>query len=215
MARDDIEAELFADSDQLAALRDAHIASDGWVSMPHPGGEGTLHLRLQRADDDRFVVNAVYLEGPRMTYDVLRSVQPARLEALFEYFRAKQADANAAGTSALTAEVLAADCVSVGRSDDNLTLGELRERGKKGTQTFSYGGPGQDINRPLGRPDGTDPETFYRRVALKYRFTAARSRHPAVVMAEEANVPVNTVRTWIKEARRRKFLPAGERGKAG
>lgn len=67
----------------------------------------------------------------------------------------------------------------------------------------------------LGRPDGRDPETFYGQVADAYRLAAAETTRPAVLLAEVARVPVGTARRWINEARRRGFLPKGQRGRAG
>jgi hypothetical protein len=67
----------------------------------------------------------------------------------------------------------------------------------------------------IPRPDGVDPDTFYRRVAEVYRAVSAETNRPAVVIAESSGVPVATVRRWINEARRREFLPPGQRGRAG
>jgi hypothetical protein len=68
---------------------------------------------------------------------------------------------------------------------------------------------------PLGRPDGSDPDAFYRRVADHYHWHASGSSRPVADMAEAAKVPVTTVHRWVREARRRGFLPPGSRGKAG
>jgi hypothetical protein len=75
--------------------------------------------------------------------------------------------------------------------------------------------------QPLGRPDGTDPDSFYSQVAQAYREYGLDSRAPAAAIAEEAsratgeNVPASTAHRWIREARRRGFLEAGTKGKAG
>jgi hypothetical protein len=68
---------------------------------------------------------------------------------------------------------------------------------------------------PLERPDGTDPEMFYRRVAEAYMDILQRTTAIAPVIAEEADVPVGTARRWIQEARRRGFLAPARRGRAG
>ncbi|MFI1449066.1 hypothetical protein [Streptomyces virginiae] len=61
----------------------------------------------------------------------------------------------------------------------------------------------------LTRPTGGDPESFYALVAQAYREVSAQTGKPAPVLAEEAGVPVATVRRWIAEARRRGSLPPG------
>lgn len=67
----------------------------------------------------------------------------------------------------------------------------------------------------LVRPDGTDPDGFYRAVADAYREAVAQSRAVAPALADEAGVPIPTVHRWIGEARRRGFLPPARKGRAG
>lgn len=68
---------------------------------------------------------------------------------------------------------------------------------------------------PLRRPDGSDPDTFYKLVGDHYRWHAAVTAKPAARIAADAGVPVTTVHRWIREARRRGHLPPGRKGKAG
>lgn len=77
------------------------------------------------------------------------------------------------------------------------------------------GGVAPEPRERLSRPDGTDPDGFYRRVAAAYREVAATTRTVAPVLAEEADVPVPTVHRWVMEARRRGFLPPARKGRAG
>lgn len=59
---------------------------------------------------------------------------------------------------------------------------------------------------PLTRPPvgpGYDPEVFYRRVGEAYTAHILRTNRVAHAMADEAGVPLSTVRGWIREARRR------------
>jgi hypothetical protein len=58
-------------------------------------------------------------------------------------------------------------------------------------------------------------DMFYERVAALYSQRAARSNRPAVEMANANGVPVTTVHRWVKEARRRGFLPPGQKGRRG
>lgn len=67
----------------------------------------------------------------------------------------------------------------------------------------------------LPRPDGTDPDAFYRRVAEAYNDAVRETSAPAKVLAEEAGVPPATVHRWIAESRRRGFLPPARKGRAG
>ncbi|MDQ0308243.1 hypothetical protein J2S46_002799 [Kitasatospora herbaricolor] len=67
----------------------------------------------------------------------------------------------------------------------------------------------------LTRPTGMDPEDFYGRVAEAYNDVVQRTNAVAPALAEEAGVPVATVRRWIQESRRRGFLPPARRGRAG
>lgn len=70
----------------------------------------------------------------------------------------------------------------------------------------------------ITRPNRTDPdalEAFYRRVAIAYRTYARLGQRPAPAIAEEAGVPVTTVHRWVRESRRRGYLPPGRKGQVG
>jgi hypothetical protein len=64
--------------------------------------------------------------------------------------------------------------------------------------------------RLRGRPD-----IFYREVADVYLTYAQASPRPACDLADRHGVPVSTAHRWVKEARRRGFLPPGRPGKSG
>lgn len=67
------------------------------------------------------------------------------------------------------------------------------------------------VTVPKARPY---PTPFYAQVADIYGALAAiGSRQPAVEIANDNKVPASTVHRWIKEARRLKLLPEGQRGK--
>ncbi|MCP9209954.1 hypothetical protein [Streptomyces cucumeris] len=75
---------------------------------------------------------------------------------------------------------------------------------------------GAEVKRqPLQRPDGRDPDFFYRQVAEAYMDVLRKTSAIAPVLAEEAGVPVATARRWVQEARRRGFLPPARQGRAG
>jgi hypothetical protein len=56
---------------------------------------------------------------------------------------------------------------------------------------------------------------FYKRVADVYRELVGWTNRPAVELAEANGVPVTTAHRWVKEARRRGFLPPGQKGRRG
>jgi hypothetical protein len=64
-------------------------------------------------------------------------------------------------------------------------------------------------------PGARKSDVFYQRVAALYSQRATQSSRPAVEMANANGVPVTTVHRWVKEARRRGFLPPGQRGRRG
>lgn len=72
--------------------------------------------------------------------------------------------------------------------------------------------PDLSLTAPTTKPH---PDEFYRQVAEVYAAAAARSERPAAWIAEVNEIPVNTVRRWVAEARRRRHLPPGRKGRAG
>jgi len=194
---------------------EAHVQSDGWVSLPGPDEKTGVHMRLQPDETGRLVVTSLFLDSPRITAALLRKIQPARVEAMVNLAADKRRDVDVQGGGISSedpdfASVLLADALTTfTTSDEKVTLGELRQR--KPVQLS----PPRADREPLGRPDGKDAEGFYRRVAEAYRELAEHTRAPAVRIAEEANVPLTTAHRWIREARRRGFLPPAQKGKAG
>jgi hypothetical protein len=71
---------------------------------------------------------------------------------------------------------------------------------------------GEGLGPPHPRPK---PDSFYQQVAQDYLDAASVSARPAVNLAKGAGVPVSTVRGWVAEARRRGFLPPGQKGRRG
>lgn len=68
---------------------------------------------------------------------------------------------------------------------------------------------------PLERMADDNELDFALRVARQYRYFSAVSRSPAKQMAEEAGVPLSTIRWWLREARRLQALPPGRKGSVG
>lgn len=67
--------------------------------------------------------------------------------------------------------------------------------------------PGRPRSPAPGHGRGRDVDAFYRAVAAAYRAHSAHTSAVAPAIADEADVPVGTARTWIREARRRGHLP--------
>lgn len=177
------------------------ISRDGWCSLPPaPGLEG-LHVRVKRDASGRLTITDLYVHGAEITADVMRGVSISRLEASLNDPAVHARE----GAALDTQEQKAGDR----EPDDGLTLPDLRARAPHARERR------QQRPAKLGRPTGQDPEAFYRQVALSYSELARSTRAPAKALADDADVPVTTVHRWIREARRRGFLPPGRKGKAG
>jgi hypothetical protein len=173
------------------------LHGNGWVHMGNPpyGADG-LHVRVRRdPESGRWVVTDVYLHGKELTAESMRrGISVPRIEAYLN--RPGGADPGSA-------------------DDDGLEVAEMRRRAhllaEKRREERAAG-----VSRgALVRPDRTDPESFYALVASAYGQYAAESKAPAKAIADEAGVPVSTAHRWVREARRRGFLPPGQKGKAG
>jgi hypothetical protein len=181
----------------------------GWDTYSPPEGADGLHLRWGRDDAGRWVITDLYLHGKALTAGVLRAISLPRMEA--------QRNSEA--------EILASPGSQVFRrerywppGDEGLTTAELRRRAAEGAKLHAASSAGTPPPRgKISRPDRSDPgslEQFYRLVAMAYK-QYAQDRPPAPAIAEEAGVPVTTVHRWVREARRRGFLPPGVRGRVG
>jgi hypothetical protein len=95
------------------------------------------------------------------------------------------------------------------------TMGQAFDAFRQEANRYVLAKARRKLRKPLTRPDGTDPDAFYRQVADAYRDVLQTTNKVAVVLAKEADVPVGTVHRWILEARRRGFLPAARQGRAG
>jgi hypothetical protein len=65
---------------------------------------------------------------------------------------------------------------------------------------------------PKSRPY---PDSFYRHVAEVYGRLIEVGKKPAPAISEANNVPITTAHRWVREARRRGFLPPARAGRAG
>lgn len=173
------------------------VATDGWVTLPGALGASGLHLRVRLADDGRLVITDMFLHGDELTAEMVRGISISRLEAQI----------NAGVMSRRWAQG-----AQHNRDDKDVTLRKLRAR----VRSISAQRLVSKIEREgLARPTGQDPEEFYRLVARAYSDYAAETKAPAKALAAEAKVPTTTAHRWVREARRRGFLPPARKGKAG
>jgi hypothetical protein len=96
--------------------------------------------------------------------------------------------------------------------------GDLHDRNYMPPQFSEPGSIRRSIVRKTARlkiPVGAKPDSFYQQVAKTYSRLARGSNRPAAELAEVNDVPVTTAHRWVKEARRRGFLPPGRKGRRG
>lgn len=183
------------------------VSRDGWVSLPAPSGFQGLHVRARRADDGRLVVTDVFVHAEAISPAMLRQISLSRVEAALNAPPDDDEDYLGKTLAAYSESWAVGGAGSW--ADDELTLAQLRKRSPESSFDKAK------RRGRLTRPDGQDPDNFYRLVAHVYRDHAASTRAPAKELAAEAEVPVTTAHRWIREARRRGFLPPARKGKAG
>lgn len=187
--------------DRMASDAESRENDEWWTWTPPEGADG-LHVHWRRDDSGRWVADGLYLHGRALTPGMLRAVSLPRLES--------RRNGRLPGTQKPAV------------SDETRTVGSLRQRATDLARSemrvdaqIASNREALELPPRLGRPDGSDPEAFYRRVAEAYSHYAEQTKAPAKAIADEAEVPVTTVHRWIREARQRGFLPQGRRGKAG
>jgi hypothetical protein len=179
----------------------ATIFQGGWVRYYDTQHPEPVWVRVQATPDERLVIRELYLNADndlgseRIDTDQLRRLSPARIEASL----------NTPPSKALILEHLGkAPGPKEPRGPAERTP---MVRGKTSVHVL-----GEGLRPPPGRPR---PDSFYQDVANEYLLAASVNAGPAVVLATAAEVPVSTMHGWIKEARRRGFLPPGQKGRRG
>jgi hypothetical protein len=173
----------------------------GWARYHDSRHPEPVWVRVQPTPEGRLVIRELYLTADndlgseRIDTDQLRRLSPARIEATL----------NSAPSKALILERL------------GQAPGPKEPRGPAKPSPMVRGSTsgrviGEGLRPPPGRPR---PDSFYQDVANEYLLAASVNARPAVVLATAAEVPVSTMHGWIKEARRRGFLPPGQKGRRG
>jgi hypothetical protein len=109
---------------------------------------------------------------------------------------------------------LAGEAAAVASAEGTLSVEQAVEREEALPIEVVVGArrPRARLRIPTSNPK---PLSFYRQVAAVYTRLAAQSHRPVVELAEANEVPWSTAQRWVKEARRRGFLPPGQKGRRG
>jgi len=179
------------------------VGDEGWLFVGR-GGRGVflwqgidfedlqVHVRVERGTDDRVKIVELRLVGD-IDGPTLRNLPIARMEAslnqpgLAQPLDLRIESGAEVDVSGITAEELYKD------------VREQRPPRMKLTVPSTF----------------KKPDEFYQRVAVAYSHLAARSNRPAADLADRNDVPRSTAHRWVKEARRRGFLPPGQKGRGG
>lgn len=173
--------------------------ADGWYEWRQdPPLAQTVRVRVGVADGGRLVLLGLQIDGSPSA-DLLRAIPIGRIEA------AANAQLAVSHESIDTSPVLNLRARPVAPPIAGDTGWEMVEPALAVSRTVADGG-----TRTRGRPD-----VFYREVADVYLDFAQGSARPACDLADRHGVPVSTAHRWVKEARRRGFLPPGRPGKSG
>jgi hypothetical protein len=179
---------------------------DGWITLSGTDGT-TVHVRAQRRGA-RTMITDIYLHtADGITPAAVRGVSISRLEAELNLAMSPRPSVASSEIPTLTAIYDAAR--DEHDSGPEPTLAALRARTPVDVSD-------EQQPRPrLGRPGKDGSDEFYELVAQAYAEYAPRTRAPAKEIATEAGVPISAAHRWIREARRRGFLPPAQKGKAG
>ena len=181
-------------------------SQDDWYEWRQvPPLAGTVLVRVSATSDGRLVLRGLRIDG-EPTAGLLRGIPVGRIEA------------------AANAQLMSVHDTIVPRPGDGELPSHPHWRGpalalpeRPALPGWEVTDPGRaaqraepDARRKQGRPD-----EFYRDLAQVYLDLARSSSRPAAELAEARQVPQTTAHRWIKEARRRGYLPPGRPGKAG
>lgn len=185
---------------QVATFDEIHVVlpNNGWVHVLFADPDAPDVLVRPEESEGRLVITGLVVRADPVDSSVTKSIPIARIESYLNIPDLRQ----------FIAEGVAA-------APDPLTPVLTQMFGPPEDERARQPRPARKPREPLTRPDGSDPEGFYRRVAEAYSELLAQTSAPAPLMAAEANVPVPTVHRWVFEARRRGVLPPARKGRAG
>jgi hypothetical protein len=171
------------------------VAEDWYEWRQEPPLAEVVEVRIAVGSGGRLVLCGLRIDGAPSA-ELLRAIPVGRIEA-----------AANAQLAVVDAEIVAAAPRSI------------RERPIAPPESSLDGWDIVDPSRAVTRSaDGRSrgrPDVFYRQVADAYLDLSQASHRPASDIAQSHGVPVTTAHRWVKEARRRGFLPPGRPGKTG
>jgi hypothetical protein len=178
------------------------LEEDGWIlwSRSVPGTTEGLKVYAQvyaENEGDRGEIVQMLVTGRNLTTDKLRSIPLGHIQAL--------ANTDPDLRPSIKGEPPRPISKKIDQFTNHANGNTLNKAHRKARQA----------HEPLTRPDGKDPDAFYKQVAEAYRDVVQTTNKVAKVLAEESDVPVGTVHRWILEARRRGFLPSARQGRVG
>jgi len=174
------------------------VTEDWYEWRQDPALSSSVLVRVTVAGGGRLVISGLRIDGPP-TAELLRAIPVGRIEA------------------AANAQLCVVGDTIVGDLPASRRPRPLAapDSGSDGWDTVD---PVRAVRRTV-RADATRargrPDVFYREVADAYLDLAQASHRPASEIADTHGVPVSTAHRWVKEARRRGFLPPGRPGKTG
>lgn len=174
----------------------ADVQAGGWVAWAAPDFPGTAWVRFVDQADRLVPVDVVVSGDGGVTANLLRQVPLGRLEAF----------ANGAGT----AKRLRAQLNRPGAPDVRAGLRKPRQRGSDDPLHSEI-----KLLLELVAPGPVAGDAFYQNIADIYENLHAITKAPTTTIAEAVDVPVSTAKRWVREARKRGFLPPARQGKAG
>lgn len=211
------------------------IGNGGWVRYFRSDTTHEVFARFgEDPSDGRLTAREVFVyepDGRAVTPDVLRSVPLGRIEGWVNGPNSRALlveKSGLPGPDLVTATSFYSStpnpqAVEQGRAgnwahemllsqDECLGIPKARKRGLSRIFKYAVREPVPTLYQPEKRPY---PDSFFYEVALAYSSVSRWSDRPAVEISEAHDVPVSTVHRWIKEARKRGFLPPGRAGKVG
>lgn len=190
----------------------AQTDGEGWVLYDSSDLPASVSIRFAEVRQRLVPVEVRINHDEGVTVGLLRKVPLGRLEAL----------ANSSGIADTIRQAL-----STQRQVDDATHSHTAEKVRvTGVGKVSARGTAHStgsarawiwpkdarVDVPTVRPY---PDSFYQAVAMAYDGLLESGRPPAPTIAEANKVPVTTVHRWVRETRKRGFLPPATPGKAG
>jgi hypothetical protein len=164
-----------------------HFEGDGWIAYTLPNRRFAVRIHVgYKPTPDRWVIDEVRFADFRVTARDLRDFPLGPVEVWVNQL----------------AQQGLVDMIE-GKTSDTVQFAV------SGSPTLAWVPKLQD---PGGHPK---PDEFYRFIGEVYGKAAAVSTRPAAELAVVWEVPVTTVHRWVRVARSRGYLPAGEAGRRG